>query len=282
MINRSMSLKAKIRNMAKQNNISAQVVLQMYIFERFLERLLYSEYKNNFVLKGGVLVSAIVGLGNRATMDIDTTLINYPMEQESVMEAIRDICDLKLDDNTLFMMKRFDSIREDDMYGGFRVSLEARYDDSIVVPLQLDITTGDAITPSEELIEYRLLFSENTIKIWAYNIETILAEKIETIITRGEFNTRPRDFYDLHVISKLENYSIDIFEEALKNTAIHRKSNHIFDNMDSRIQEICKSEALKHRWINYSKEYGYASQINYEEIMSSLKTLMKSFLKDES
>jgi predicted nucleotidyltransferase component of viral defense system len=282
MNNNSMSLKAKIRNMAKQKNISAQVVLQMYMVERFLERLLYSEYKDNFILKGGVLVSAIVGFGNRATMDMDTTLKNYPMEKVYLTKAINDICELRLDDNTLFQMKKIDSIREDDIYGGFRASLEATYDCSIVVPLQLDITTGDAITPSEELIDYRLLFSENTIRIWAYNVETILAEKIETIITRGEFNTRPRDFYDLYVISRMGKYSFEMFEEALRNTAIHRESDHIFDNMDTRIQEICNSKLLNERWISYSREYEYANQINYNDIMRSLKILLKNFLSDKS
>jgi len=281
MIDNAMSLKAKIRNMAKQKNISAQVVLQMYMFERFLERLLKSGYHDKFILKGGVLVSAIVGFGNRATMDIDTTLINYPMDREYIIKAINDICHLKVDDNTSFQIKRIDSIREDDIYGGFRASLEATYDKSIVVPLQLDITTGDVITPSEELIEYRLLFSENTIKILAYNIETILAEKVETILVRGEFNTRPRDFYDIYALSVFGNYSIGIFEEALKNTAIHRESNHIFKNMDIRIQEISNSRVLKSRWISYSRDYGYASQITYNDVMEALRRLVKNFYKDE-
>ena len=209
MSGKSMSLKAKIRNLARKKDMSAQVVLQNYMFERFLDRLSKSDYRNNFILKGGMLIASLVGIDNRATMDMDATVKDYPISAESLSRAIMDISSIHINDDVTFTLTGIDSIREDDTYGGFRASVVARYD-TIITPMQIDITTGDVITPKEVQFLYKTIFENNEISIWAYNIETVLAEKVETILKRAELNTRPRDFYDIYILTKTQ-----IFDAAL-------------------------------------------------------------------
>ena len=199
MSKKAMSLKAQIRNMAREKDIYAQVILQNYMFERFLERLSKSNFKDNFILKGGMLIAAIVGIDNRSTMDMDATIKNYPITVDSLTKAITEICNIEINDHVNFTFIGIESIRDDDLYGGYRVSIKASYD-TIVTPLSIDITTGDVITPQEILYLFKMIFDQGTIGVWAYNIETVLAEKVETILHRGEFNTRPRDYYDIYIL----------------------------------------------------------------------------------
>jgi predicted nucleotidyltransferase component of viral defense system len=263
---RAMSLKAKIRNLAKQKDMSAQVVLQNYMFERFLERLSKSGYKDKFILKGGMLVAAIVGIDNRATMDMDATIKNYPLNAESLLIAITDICSVVIDDNVEFSILGIEPIREDDAYGGFRVNIQADYD-TIITPIQIDITTGDIITPSEILYSFKKIFDEGTIFVWAYNIETVLAEKYETILRRGEFSTRPRDFYDIYILTKTQDYNKEIFTVATKKTSANRGTTHIFDDPKKRIASIESSEELKRQWMKYTNNYRYAEDISFEDVI---------------
>ena len=217
MSSKTMSLKAKIKNLAKKKDMSAQVVLQNYMFERFLERMSKSYYKSKFILKGGMLIAAIVGLDNRATMDMDATLKGYPLNKESLVKAINDICSIDVFDDFTFSFIKVEQIREDDEYGGYRVSIESVYD-TIITLLQIDVTTGDVITPKEVLYKLKKIFDEGTINVWAYNIETVLAEKYETILRRGEFNTRPRDFYDIYILSKTQEFDKALFNKAVIET----------------------------------------------------------------
>ena len=194
----AMSLKAKIRNIAKQKNIPAQVVLQNYMFERLLIRLSASRYKEKFVLKGGMLVASIVGLDNRATMDLDTTLKNLPLTPEAIRAALEEVCGIAFDDGVTFEIGTISPIREDDIYGGYRVMLNARFD-TLLTPLSIDVSTGDAITPHAVPYNFSEIFDEEkSYELWEYNVETVMAEKVETILRRGVFNTRPRDFYDAY------------------------------------------------------------------------------------
>jgi len=273
MSRKAMSLKAKIRNIAKKKDMSAQVVLQNYMFERFLERLSKSEYKDKFILKGGMLIASIVGIESRSTMDMDATIKNYPINSESLEKAIKYICMIDLDDDVIFSFSGIDSIRDDDAYGGFKVSIQADYD-TIIIPMQIDITTGDAITPKEVLYLFKMIFEEDTIGVWAYNIETVLAEKVETILRRGELNTRPRDFYDVYILTHTQEYNDSIFKEALKKTAEHRETTHIFIDLQKRIESIERSETLGKRWLKYTKDYRYADSILYEDVIKTLKILM--------
>ena len=199
MIHTSRQLKDLIKNKSKGNSAKAQILLRNYMMERFLERMSLSKYKKNFILKGGMLVSSMVGIDFRSTMDIDTTLKNIPLSVESATEIIEDIISVHLDDEVSFKIKTVSEIMKESEYGGIRVSLDAVLD-MMRIPLKIDISTGDVVTPREVEYGMKLMFEEREIDVYAYNLETVLAEKLETILTRGTANTRLRDFYDLHIL----------------------------------------------------------------------------------
>ena len=270
----AMSLKAKIRNIARQKNIPAQVVLQNYMFERLVVRLSASEYKDKFVLKGGMLVAAIVGLDNRATMDMDTTLKNLPLTPEAIRSTLDNVCNSPFDDGVSFEIGTILPIREDDIYGGYRVMLNARFD-TIITPLSMDVSTGDAITPHAVQYNFSEIFDdEKTYELWAYNIETVMAEKVETILRRGVFNTRPRDFYDAYILSTTQKFDKAVFEDALKATANHRGTTQQIKDIPDILQNIEESPELKIMWERYRKQFAYATDIEYEQIINVLKTLL--------
>ena len=276
-MSKAMSLKAKIRNIAKQKNIPAQVILQNYMFERLLVRLSASEYKEKFVLKGGMLVAAIVGLDNRATMDMDTTLKNLPLTPEAIRSALEDVCDIAFDDGVVFEIGTI----EDDIYGGYRVMLNAKFD-TLLTPLSIDVSTGDAITPHAVQYNFSEIFDdEKSYELWAYNIETVMAEKIETILRRGVFNTRPRDFYDTYILTTTQKFDNAVFADALSATAKHRGTTEQIADVPSILYNIEESPELKTMWDKYRKQFSYAKDITYEQIMDSIKTLLKPELFTE-
>ena len=269
-----MSLKAKIRNIAKQKNIPAQVILQNYMFERLLVRLSASAYKDKFVLKGGMLVAAIVGLDNRATMDMDTTIKNLPLTPEAIHSALEDICSIAFDDEIVFEIGPISPIREDDIYGGYRVMINAKLD-TLLTPLSIDISTGDAITPHAVQYSFSEIFDEeNSYELWAYNIETIMAEKVETILRRGVFNTRPRDFYDAYILTTTQEFDKSLFTDALIATANHRGTTQQISDVPNILHNVEESTDLKTMWNKYRNQFAYASDIEYEHIIKVLKTLL--------
>lgn len=269
-----MSLKARINNYAKDHGIAAQVVLQNYMFERFLERLSNSEFKDKFVIKGGMLIATIVGLDIRSTMDLDTTLRNLPFTEDQIMHTIQSICSVDLDDEVTFSIVSVTSIRKDDRYGGFCVRIEARYD-TITTPLSIDISTGDALTPSAVHYEFSGMFDESVrISIWDYNIETIMAEKVETILSRGIFSTRPRDYYDMYILGTTQRYDKALFWEALSATATHRESKAILANTEGIFNSISESPDLLERWRKYQSKFPFAQNITFEAIIGILHSLL--------
>ena len=275
MSSKGMSLKGRINNYAKKNGIAAQVILQNFMFERFLERLSRSEYQQKFVIKGGMLVTAIVGIDTRATMDLDTTLRNLPLTEPQIREAITAICSIPVDDDISFQIVSIESIRKDDIYGGYRVRLDAAYD-TVLTPLSIDISTGDVITPKPAAYELHGMFNpELKIPLWGYNTETILAEKVETILRRGVLSTRPRDFYDVYILEKTQAYQPELFREALKATAEHRGSTGILQNADKIVSRLETSEDLKQQWARYQRQFAYAVQIEYKFLIETLKRLLK-------
>ncbi len=271
---KAMSLKAKIRNIAKSKNIPAQVILQNYMFERFLNRLSVSEYKEKFVLKGGMLVAALVGLDNRATMDLDTTLKNLPLTPEAIEKALSEIFGIDLNDDVKFRLKSISPIREDDIYGGYRVALDAIYE-TIVTPMTIDVSTGDVITPNAVQFSFTGIFDDELkFELWAYNIETVLAEKIETILRRSVFNTRPRDFYDAYILITTQKFDKAVFAEALEKTIEHRGTkDQINDYMDT-MTVIENSDALKTMWSNYQKQFAYANDIGFDDVCDVIRNLI--------
>ena len=245
------------------------------MFERLLVRLSASEYKEKFVLKGGMLVAAIVGLDNRATMDMDTTLKNLPLTPEAIRSALEDVCDIAFDDGVVFEIGTISPIREDDIYGGYRVMLNAKFD-TLLTPLSIDVSTGDAITPHAVQYNISEIFDdEKSYELWAYNIETVMAEKVETILRRGVFNTRPRDFYDTYILTTTQKFDNAVFADALSATAKHRGTTEQIADVPSILYNIEESPELKTMWGKYRKQFSYAKDITYEQIMDSIKTLLK-------
>ena len=280
-MSKAMSLKARVRNIARQKNIPAQVILQNYMFERLLVRLSASDYKEKFVLKGGMLVAAIVGLDNRATMDMDTTLKNLPLTPEAIRSALEDVCDIAFDDGVVFEIGTISPIREDDIYGGYRVMLNAKFD-TLLTPLSIDVSTDDAITPHAVQYNFSEIFDdEKSYELWAYNIETVMAEKVETILRRGVFNTRPRDFYDTYILTTTQKFDNAVFADALSATAKHRGTTEQIADVPSILYNIEESPELKTMWDKYRKQFSYAKDITYEQIMDSIKTLLKPELFTE-
>lgn len=272
----AMQLKAYVKNLAKEKKISAQIVLQNYMLERLLERISVSEYRDNFILKGGFLLAAMVGLDTRATMDMDATIKGLPVTKETISQMFVDICQVHIDDDISFEFSGIDDIREDDEYSGFRVSLSGNYP-PMAVPLKIDITTGDKITPREMVYTFNLMFEERSINVLAYTLETILAEKLETIISRGDQNTRPRDFYDVYILNTLQKKNIDnqILKEACAATVKKRGTEHIVTNYKEIIETVIKSSAMKDQWTRYQKEFDYAKDIQFEDTCTAVIKLIE-------
>lgn len=271
----AMSLKAHISQLAKKNNIAAQAVLQNFFFERFLERLSLSRYCDKFVLKGGMLIAAIVGIGTRSTMDMDTTLRNMPLNEKSVMDAVREICEVEIDDEVTFSDFAFEPIRKDDVYGGYRLKFNACFF-TIKSPMSIDVSTGDVITP--EPIEYNIqgIFEDGkNIKVWGYNVETILAEKLETILSRGVANTRPRDYYDVYVLQRKKHINVKKLHAALEATVEHRNSLKSLEKINSVLVEIKDNAFLRQQWDRYRKQFSYAKTLEYETVVEAVSQLLE-------
>lgn len=270
-----MQLKAMIKKKAAEKNISAQLVMQNYMLERLLERISLSRYSHNFILKGGYLISAIVGLDTRTTMDLDTTIKGFTLTHESIRSVFDEICSVEVADDVQFEMMNVSDIREGDDYPGIRVSLKANYP-PISVPLTVDVTTGDVITPRE--IEYgvSLLFDDRTINILAYNLETVLAEKIETVLSRGIANTRPRDYYDIYILYALRGTECNknILAQALKRTTDKRGSSKVLKQYHEIIAEVRTSEQLQDFWKRYQRDYEYARNIPFTDTCDIIERIL--------
>lgn len=271
----AMQLKAIIKKMAKERNISAQLVLQNYMLERLLERVSVSKYRYNFILKGGFLIAAMVGLDTRATMDMDATIKGYPVDENTVRAMFEDICAIPLQDDVSFSFRSIGEIREGDEYTGYRVSLSADFP-PMAVPLKLDITTGDKITPKEIEYNFKLLMEDRSISILAYNLETILSEKLETVISRGDLNTRPRDYYDIYVLLKLQtqNICIEQLREALTATCTKRGSTEVIKNYAAIINRVSMSAVMQDQWKKYQTDFTYAADISFQDTCNAVLSIM--------
>ena len=260
MIKTSRQLKDKVRNMARGDSAKAQLLIRNYGMERFLERVSLSEHRDNFILKGGMLVSAMVGLENRATMDIDTSIRNMPLDTIAAKAMVEEIID-------------FGTIMDDAEYSGVRISLNA-FLDATRIPLKIDISTGDAITPAAVNYQYKLMFEERYITLWAYNLETVLAEKIETVLSRSVLNTRLRDFYDLYV---LQDTGLEIdkatLAAALTATARKRGSEQALALYERTLDEIRISPLMREQWKRYQEKNNYAAGIVWDDVISDIRAL---------
>lgn len=273
MIKTSRQLKDKVRNMARGDSAKAQLLIRNYGMERFLERVSLSEHRDNFILKGGMLVSAMVGLENRATMDIDTSIRNMPLDTIAAKAVIEEIIAVPVDDNIRFEINDFGTIMDDAEYSGVRISLNA-FLDATRIPLKIDISTGDAITPAAVNYQYKLMFEERYITLWAYNLETVLAEKIETVLSRSVLNTRLRDFYDLYV---LQDTGLEIdkatLAAALTATARKRGSEQALALYERTLDEIRISPLMREQWERYQGKNNYAASIVWDDVISDIRAL---------
>ena len=268
------SIKSKIRSMADKKNLKSQEVLQIYFFERFLERLSKSNYKNNFVIKGGFLISSLIGIENRTTMDMDTTIKGIALKEEKIKEIVDEIININVDDGIKFEIKDISYIREEDEYENFRISLIANVGKT-KNPMKLDLTTGDTITPKEIEYTYPCIFSKENIKIMAYPLETILAEKYETIIRRNITTTRMRDFYDLYTLYKLKKDEInyEILKEAVERTSKKRESQEIMKDYKEIIEDIKEDLYLRALWEVYLSENKYIGNLSFDKVVGVVTIL---------
>lgn len=268
-------IKGRIKSVAKQNNADARTLMRIYMMERFLERLAQSEYRDNFIIKGGILVTAMIGVAHRSTMDIDTSMKNLNLSAEDALRVVNQVKDVDLDDGVSFEVKDVSNIMDEMEYPGIRVTMNANVG-RLITPLKIDISTGDVITPRAIEFNYDLLLEDRSISLWSYNLETILAEKLQTVLARGILNTRMRDFYDIRML--LDTYEDKVNKAVLKDafaaTCKKRGTDHLQEQAEEIIKIIEADEQLRVLWRAYQKKYSYAAEIDYASVISGVRKLM--------
>lgn len=273
-IRTSQQLKALIRNLAREKGANPQLLLRTYMMERFLERVSCSDYRDNFILKGGILVTSMVGLEARSTMDIDTTVNGATVTADEVQRIVESVASIDLGDGVTFEISNILDIMSEAEYPGIRVNMKA-FMDGIRVPLKIDVSTGDVITPHAIEYSYPLMFENRSIRLLAYNLETVLAEKLETIISRSTANTRMRDFYDIYILSTLYHREIqaETLRLALDATATKRNSLKQLKNADNILNILLADNDLKGLWSNYREKFNYAAGIEWSDVILSVREL---------
>ncbi len=276
-IKTSRQLKDKVSNLSGNDSKKAQTLIRKYMMERFLARISHSKYKNNFILKGGMLVSALVGVESRATMDIDTTVRMLPLTKDNAIEVIAEIMKIDLDDDIFYEIKKVEDIMEEHDYSGVRFTISVTLE-KLRDTIKIDISTGDEITPSAIEFSYPMMFDDERINIWSYNLETMLAEKLETVIARSTLNTRMRDFYDIHILwsEKANMINIETLRRAIINVARKRGTLELFDNMDEILDDIAESDYLRNNWNNYRKGSYYVGDIEWADVLETTVNILKN------
>lgn len=269
MIHTAKQLKDLIRNMSQKTGIEPHILNTKYMMERFLERVSLSKYNERFILKGGMLVIAYVGIEARITMDIDTTVKGIPTAMVNMDRIITEISNIELEDNVKFRIKKISGIMEEAEYPGVRFSMDAMLDKT-VIPMKIDVSTGDAITPKEMCYSYKLMFEDRTIPIMAYPIETVLAEKLHAVISKGTKGTRMRDFYDIHILLKTQNMHDDIFALALERTAKNKGGLNFLAEARDILKAVKSDENMKALWGSYQEKVGYASKYSWDDVVHSV------------
>lgn len=274
MIKTARQLKDLIRNLAREKSADAQILMRNYMMERFLERISLSEYRDNFILKGGMLVAAMVGLDARSTMDLDATVRGASVNVEDIEKLMSSIITVPIEDGVEFQVKSISEIMDEAEYPGIRVSMATVFD-GVVTPLKIDISTGDVITPRAVRYSFRLMLEERSIDIWAYNLETVLAEKLETIIARTITNTRMRDFYDLYILEQLHGRALDsdILRQALLATARKRRTEGHLKEAKEVLSEVENSHAMQALWSAYRRKFSYAADLEWNIVMGAVHRL---------
>lgn len=267
-------LKGRLRSIAQKQHADARVLMRLYMMERLLERIAVSPYHDHFIIKGGILVTSLIGVALRSTMDIDASIRNEELSEEHVLQRLKDISAIDLGDGITFHVKRTEHIMDSMDYPGIRVAMEAKLG-PLLVPLKLDISTGDVITPRAIAYQYKLITEERSIPLWSYNLETLLAEKLQTILARGILNTRMRDFYDIHALSRLYAEQIDTatLRAAFHATCEKRHTPQLAAEGEAILQTLAADANMQRLWTLYQKKFAYASDLTYTDVLASAMAL---------
>ena len=275
-------IKLKAKELEDKYNINYYESLQRFMFERILERISISKYNSNFILKGGLLLSAMIGIQSRSTRDMDISIKGIDVSKEKMLSVLNEILSIDINDKVKFKVVNITDIREDDEYGGNKYHLVGKLE-NLKVALEIDISTGDEITPRELNYEYYSLFENKKIYIESYNIESILAEKIETILRRGKYNARMKDYYDIYFfLSKLKSeINVNIFRQALENTIMQRGSSEYLKDYYKILEELLTNDRIHKNWNSYSSKTKYAENIDFDDIIEILVTFLNDNIKEE-
>jgi len=283
-MNSSDQLKAHLKNLSKKKSVIPQVLLQHYLLERLLERISISSYCSNIILKGGMLISSLIGLDARSTMDIDTTLCNHPLSENVVHNTFKEIASIQLDDGVSVSLTSLKQIRENAKYPGFKLSFTCVFHE-IKQQLKIDITTGDIITPDAIDYKYKLMFGDRTINLKTYSLETLFAEKLETVLVRGVLNTRMKDFYDIYILHKLYSSHAtlkrqrEILKKAFKATAINRGSYKMWPLRQDILEQIRQESMMQNLWKQYQKSSTYSDNISWDELIDEIEIIVSMMSK---
>lgn len=262
-------LKGRIKNMSSGDSKKAEALLRLYFMERFLERVSLSEYKERFILKGGLLASSLIGVDLRTTMDIDTTVRAIPLNEKDVKDIIKSVCDIDIDDQITFEITSSEVIMDEFDYPGVRIHMIGHLE-KIRQAIKIDVSTDDIITPAAIEYDYKLLLEDRSIKILTYNTETLLAEKLQTILQRGLANTRLRDFYDIYEISQKVEYSKEVLSDAFVATCSKRETIYSTNEIESVIDDVKNDSGLQELWKRYKEKNKYVGDISWDEVMQVL------------
>ena len=276
----SEQIKGAIRNITKKTGVNANSLLQMCLFEGILEKISKSKYKNHIILKGGLLISSLIGVEMRSTLDMDTTIRGLPMNEENISKILHEILEITIDADIVYRLIKLERIRKEDLYEDFCATITCRYG-KINANLNIDITTGDIITPKEIQYSYEKILEEGSISILTYTIETIIAEKFETISSRNITTTRARDFYDLYMLYKLYKSKIDrnVLKEAITLTSQHRNSFSLVLQYKEIVKLFYQSNSLKNLWDKYIQNNPYAKEISFDDTISIYEEIGSIFEK---
>ncbi|MFK5883258.1 MAG: nucleotidyl transferase AbiEii/AbiGii toxin family protein [Candidatus Izemoplasma sp.] len=273
-------LKQRIRNLNKEKKVPYEVLYQNFFFERFLERLSKSVYLPKFILKGGFLLSSLLGIENRSTADIDMTLEDIEMEESNLRRILDEIFNIDLEDNVSFIITKVSIIMNDEKYSGLRITILGRFN-QLKQHFHLDFSTGDIIIPgaNKEFISLNII--EKKIELMCYSYETVLSEKIETILSRGEASTRAKDYYDVYLISQISGTEINVklFKTAFLSTLAYRQTEYLMNGISERNKEIGNSKILKQRWIEYKNNNSFVGEISYFDVCKELGKMIEKIIK---
>lgn len=267
--NSAQAIKAKLRNISKEKNVDFNSLMRFYMYDRFVERLSKSKYRDNFILKGGFYLSNLFGINNRSTMDIDTAIRKAEFTEDNLIKMVTEIINIDVDDNVKFKFEKCMPIRDEDEYGGLRIVISFQLE-NIKDKFHIDLATGDPIFPGPDNYKYESLIGNEVYKVWSYNIETVLAEKIETVLSKLDTTSRMKDYYDIYLIYKFKFDKVDKekFKKAIDKTFKRREFN---SDLMTNYNIIKDSVFLKDSWTNYSRKNSYAKNVNFEETLECLK-----------